>query len=43
MGTLQARGIRGLYAGLTPTLIEIIPYAGIQFGSYDMFKRWAMV
>lgn len=39
---LKTRGIRGLYAGLTPTLIEIVPYAGLQFGTYDTFKRWAM-
>ncbi|KAL3508075.1 hypothetical protein ACH5RR_033457 [Cinchona calisaya] len=39
---LQFRGIRGLYAGLTPTLIEIVPYAGLQFGTYDTFKRWTM-
>ncbi|KAH7289041.1 hypothetical protein KP509_31G055100 [Ceratopteris richardii] len=43
IGVLQSKGIAGLYAGLTPTLIEIIPYAGIQFGSYDTFKRWAKV
>lgn len=35
------RGFRGLYAGLSPTLVEIIPYAGLQFGTYDTFKRWA--
>lgn len=40
---LKRRGFRGLYAGLTPTLIEIVPYAGLQFGTYDTFKRWAMV
>ncbi|KAL3648704.1 hypothetical protein CASFOL_005107 [Castilleja foliolosa] len=39
---LQTRGFRGLYAGLTPTLVEIIPYAGLQFGTYDTFKRWTM-
>lgn len=39
----QTRGIRGVYAGLTPTLVEIVPYAGLQFGTYDTFKRWAMV
>ncbi|KAL3626508.1 hypothetical protein CASFOL_030057 [Castilleja foliolosa] len=39
---LQTRGYRGLYAGLTPTLVEIIPYAGLQFGTYDTFKRWTM-
>ncbi|MCO5575851.1 hypothetical protein L7F22_029656 [Adiantum nelumboides] len=41
IGTLQSRGVRGLYAGLAPTLIEIVPYAGIQFGSYDTFKQLA--
>ena len=40
---IKSRGIRGLYNGLTPTLVEIVPYAGLQFGTYDMFKRWMMV
>jgi solute carrier family 25 thiamine pyrophosphate transporter 19 len=40
---MKTRGFRGLYAGLTPTLVEIIPYAGLQFGSYDTFKRSMMV
>lgn len=40
---VQTRGFRGLYAGLSPTLVEIIPYAGLQFGTYDTFKRWTMV
>ncbi|KAG6472037.1 mitochondrial thiamine diphosphate carrier 2-like [Zingiber officinale] len=39
---IKTRGIRGLYAGLSPTLVEIIPYAGLQFGSYDTFKRGMM-
>ncbi|XP_019179823.1 PREDICTED: mitochondrial thiamine pyrophosphate carrier-like isoform X2 [Ipomoea nil] len=39
---LKTRGIRGLYSGLSPTLVEIVPYAGLQFGTYDTFKRWAM-
>ncbi|RAL48226.1 unnamed protein product [Cuscuta campestris] len=39
---LRSRGIQGLYSGLSPTLVEIIPYAGLQFGTYDMFKRWTM-
>lgn len=43
VGILRNRGFRGLYAGLTPTLIEIVPYAGLQFGTYDTFKRWTMV
>lgn len=40
---VRARGFRGLYAGLSPTLVEIIPYAGLQFGTYDTFKRWTLV
>ncbi|KAL9161348.1 hypothetical protein ABFS82_07G016000 [Erythranthe guttata] len=40
---VETRGFRGLYAGLTPTLFEIVPYAGLQFGTYDTFKRWMMV
>uniref|UniRef100_A0A7N0T1T0 Uncharacterized protein n=1 Tax=Kalanchoe fedtschenkoi TaxID=63787 RepID=A0A7N0T1T0_KALFE len=39
---VQSRGFRGLYAGLSPTLVEIVPYAGLQFGTYDTFKRWTM-
>ncbi|KAL8267145.1 hypothetical protein R6Q59_004489 [Mikania micrantha] len=39
---MTSRGLRGLYAGLSPTLVEIIPYAGLQFGTYDTFKRWTM-
>lgn len=33
----------GFYAGLTPTLMEIVPYAGLQFGFYDSLRRWALV
>lgn len=40
---IKSRGVKGLYNGLTPTLVEIVPYAGLQFGTYDMFKRWMMV
>lgn len=39
---VKTRGFRGLYAGLSPTLVEIVPYAGLQFGTYDTFKRWTM-
>lgn len=42
VGIFNARGLRGIYAGLSPTLVEIVPYAGLQFGTYDTFKRWAM-
>lgn len=37
-GILQARGVQGLYAGLSVTLLEIIPYAALQFGLYDVFN-----
>jgi len=40
---IKTRGVQGLYSGLSPTLVEIIPYAGLQFGSYDTFKRSMMV
>jgi solute carrier family 25 thiamine pyrophosphate transporter 19 len=39
---INTRGFRGLYAGLSPTLVEIVPYAGLQFGTYDTFKRWSI-
>ncbi|XP_050218770.1 mitochondrial thiamine diphosphate carrier 2-like [Mercurialis annua] len=39
---IKIRGFKGLYAGLSPTLVEIVPYAGLQFGTYDTFKRWTM-
>ncbi|KAL2339046.1 hypothetical protein Fmac_013492 [Flemingia macrophylla] len=39
---IHTRGFQGLYSGLSPTLVEIIPYAGLQFGTYDTFKRWSM-
>ncbi|GAB4856280.1 hypothetical protein Ancab_014208 [Ancistrocladus abbreviatus] len=42
VGIFKTRGLTGLYAGLSPTLVEIIPYAGLQFGTYDTFKRWTM-
>ncbi|XP_057486564.1 mitochondrial thiamine diphosphate carrier 2-like isoform X2 [Actinidia eriantha] len=38
---IKTRGFQGLYAGLSPALVEIIPYALLQFGTYDTFKRWA--
>ncbi|XP_072961277.1 mitochondrial thiamine diphosphate carrier 2-like isoform X2 [Typha angustifolia] len=40
---INTRGIQGLYYGLSPTLVEIVPYAGLQFGSYDTLKRWMMI
>lgn len=39
----KRKGVFGFYSGLTPTLMEIVPYAGLQFGFYDSFKRWTHV
>lgn len=36
-GVVQQHGFRGLYRGLNITLLEIIPYAALQFGLYDTF------
>lgn len=36
-GVVQQHGVRGLYRGLNITLLEIIPYAALQFGLYDTF------
>jgi solute carrier family 25 (mitochondrial thiamine pyrophosphate transporter), member 19 len=38
-GTLATRGPAGLVAGLGVTLAEIIPYAGLQFGTYAALKQ----
>ena len=36
-GIVQRQGVRGLYSGLNVTLLEIMPYAALQFGLYDLF------
>lgn len=33
------QGLTGLYRGLGVTLIEIVPYAALQFGLYDAFNQ----
>lgn len=38
---VRARGVPGLYAGLGATLVEIVPYAALQFGLYDVLTRAA--
>lgn len=35
---VREHGIRGMYSGVGITLMEIMPYAAIQFGSYDLLK-----
>ncbi|KAF9105745.1 mitochondrial thiamine pyrophosphate transporter [Mortierella sp. AM989] len=32
-------GIQGFYKGMSPALIQVIPYMGIMFGSYDTLKQ----
>ncbi|KAF9145198.1 mitochondrial thiamine pyrophosphate transporter [Mortierella sp. GBA39] len=34
-------GVKGFYRGMTPALIQVIPYMGVMFGSYDSFKQLA--
>ena len=36
-GIVRQQGVRGLYNGISITLLEIIPYAAMQFGLYDAF------
>ena len=36
-GIVRQQGPRGLYTGLGVTLLEIMPYAALQFGLYDTF------
>ena len=31
---VRTEGIRGLYRGLVPSLVQIAPYMGLMFGSY---------
>ncbi|KAG0087368.1 mitochondrial thiamine pyrophosphate transporter [Podila epicladia] len=34
-------GVKGYYKGMSPALIQVIPYMGIMFGSYDTLKQLA--
>lgn len=40
-GILGQAGVRGLYRGLGVTLLEIVPYAALQFGLYDALNTAA--
>ena len=33
---LKREGLRGFYRGLTPSLVGIIPYAGIDLAVYEV-------
>jgi len=37
--TFRNEGIRGLYRGVNPTLLGIVPYAGINFSVFDTLKK----
>ena len=38
--TIRLEGVRGLYGGLGPTLVGIVPYAGVSFASFDVMKKY---
>ncbi|KAF9982651.1 mitochondrial thiamine pyrophosphate transporter [Mortierella antarctica] len=35
------RDVKGFYRGMSPALIQVVPYMGIMFGSYDTLKHVA--
>ncbi len=37
-GIMRADGLAGLYRGLTPSLLSVLPYFGVRFGVYDILK-----
>jgi len=39
--TVNRYGIQGLYAGMTPAVVQIIPYMGLNFTLYDLLTKWA--
>mmetsp|Transcript_4677 Transcript_4677/g.12803 ORF Transcript_4677/g.12803 Transcript_4677/m.12803 type:complete len:363 (-) Transcript_4677:916-2004(-) len=38
VGITKGKGVRGLYSGLGVTMVEIMPYAALQFGLYDALQ-----
>jgi hypothetical protein len=38
-GIVKQNGVRGLYRGLGVTVLEIMPYAALQFGLFDAFNK----
>ncbi|GAB4822585.1 hypothetical protein N2152v2_009631 [Parachlorella kessleri] len=39
-GIVRQHGVKGLYRGLGVTVIEIMPYAALQFGLYDALMKF---
>ena len=37
---VRREGPSVLYAGLKPSLISVIPYFAVRFGTYDILLRW---
>lgn len=35
----QEEGVKTLYRGFTPTILGVIPYAGITFFTYETLKK----
>lgn len=40
-GIVRQHGVGGLYRGMGITVLEIMPYAALQFGLYDVFNNMA--
>lgn len=38
-GIAKERGIRGLYVGLGPSCLKLVPAAGLSFMCYEALKR----
>ncbi len=39
--TLAAEGARGLYRGIGPNMLKVLPATGISYTIYDLLKRRA--
>lgn len=40
IATYKREGVRALYRGYVPTIIGVIPYAGISFFTYETLKKF---
>lgn len=37
--TMKNKGVLGLWSGLTPSLLKIVPYFGVMFSTFEFCKR----